>query len=65
MGTAVDISSSEILEKAFDVVISVIEHHSNIVPWQVLCEEKGAILPSRDEVDALIRGVQKVVEVLG
>jgi cysteine desulfurase/selenocysteine lyase len=27
-----------------EVVISAIEHHSNIVPWQMLCEEKGALL---------------------
>ena len=27
-----------------DVVISTMEHHSNIVPWQMLCEEKGARL---------------------
>jgi len=27
-----------------EVIISAIEHHSNIVPWQILCEEKGAVL---------------------
>ena len=27
-----------------EVIISAMEHHSNIVPWQILCEEKGAIL---------------------
>ena len=27
-----------------DVVISAMEHHSNIVPWQLLCEERGARL---------------------
>ena len=27
-----------------EVVISAMEHHSNIVPWQMLCEEKGARL---------------------
>jgi cysteine desulfurase/selenocysteine lyase len=27
-----------------DVVITALEHHSNIVPWQMLCEEKGAAL---------------------
>ena len=25
-----------------EVVISAMEHHSNIVPWQMLCEERGA-----------------------
>jgi cysteine desulfurase/selenocysteine lyase len=27
-----------------EIIISAMEHHSNIVPWQILCEEKGAIL---------------------
>jgi cysteine desulfurase/selenocysteine lyase len=27
-----------------EIIISTMEHHSNIVPWQMLCEEKGAIL---------------------
>ena len=27
-----------------ELIISAMEHHSNIVPWQMLCEEKGAML---------------------
>src|SRR5579872_1427513 len=27
-----------------EIIISAMEHHSNIVPWQMLCEEKGATL---------------------
>lgn len=27
-----------------EVVVSVVEHHSNIVPWQLMCERKGAVL---------------------
>lgn len=27
-----------------EVIISEIEHHSNIVPWQMMCEERGAVL---------------------
>jgi cysteine desulfurase/selenocysteine lyase len=27
-----------------EIVITALEHHSNIVPWQMLCEEKGAVL---------------------
>lgn len=27
-----------------EIIISGMEHHSNIVPWQILCEEKGALL---------------------
>src|SRR5687768_8036128 len=27
-----------------EVIISSLEHHSNIVPWQIICEEKGAVV---------------------
>ena len=27
-----------------EIIVSELEHHSNIVPWQILCEEKGATL---------------------
>jgi cysteine desulfurase / selenocysteine lyase len=27
-----------------EIIISAMEHHSNIVPWQILCEEKGTVL---------------------
>src|ERR1700730_14452418 len=27
-----------------EIIISEIEHHSNIVPWQILCEDRGAVL---------------------
>jgi cysteine desulfurase / selenocysteine lyase len=30
--------------KGDEILISTMEHHSNIVPWQMLCEEKGALL---------------------
>lgn len=32
------------LEPGDEVLISTMEHHSNIVPWQMICEERGAIL---------------------
>ena len=32
------------LKAGDSIVISAMEHHSNIVPWQMICEEKGAIL---------------------
>lgn len=32
------------LKPGDEVLISAMEHHSNIVPWQMICEEKGAIL---------------------
>lgn len=32
------------IEKGDEIIISEMEHHANMVPWQVLCEKKGAIL---------------------
>lgn len=32
------------ISKGDEILISEMEHHSNIVPWQLLCEEKGASL---------------------
>lgn len=39
-----------------EVVISALEHHSNIVPWQMLCNEKGArlrVIPMNDRGELL------------
>lgn len=35
---------ASILQKEDEVIVSALEHHSNIVPWQMLCEHTGAIL---------------------
>lgn len=32
------------VNKGDEIIISAMEHHSNIVPWQMLCEERGAVL---------------------
>lgn len=32
------------LKKGDEILVSALEHHSNIVPWQILCEKTGAIL---------------------
>lgn len=32
------------IKEGDEIIISTLEHHSNIVPWQMLCGEKGAIL---------------------
>lgn len=40
------------LKKGDEILISHMEHHSNIVPWQILCEEKGCelkIIPINDD----------------
>jgi cysteine desulfurase/selenocysteine lyase len=57
-----------------EIIISAMEHHSNIVPWQMLCEEKGAqlrVIPMNDagellldEYDALLNERTKLVAVM-
>lgn len=35
---------ADMLQKGDEIIVSALEHHSNIVPWQMLCEKTGAIL---------------------
>ncbi len=35
---------ASILKSGDEVLVSAMEHHSNIVPWQMLCEKTGAVL---------------------
>ncbi len=35
---------SSLLQKDDEIIVSAMEHHSNIVPWQMLCERTGAVL---------------------
>ena len=47
-----------------EIIISAMEHHSNIVPWQMLCEEKGAILrilPMTDQGEIIPDEFEKVL----
>jgi cysteine desulfurase/selenocysteine lyase len=40
-----------------EIIISAMEHHANIVPWQMLCEEKGAklrVIPINDDGELLM-----------
>jgi cysteine desulfurase/selenocysteine lyase len=40
-----------------EIIVSEMEHHSNIVPWQMLCEEKGArlrVIPLNDAGELLL-----------
>src|ERR1035438_4020419 len=47
-----------------EIVISAMEHHSNIVPWQMLCEEKGAklrVIPMNDRGELLMEEYEKLL----
>ena len=61
------------LKSGDEVLISAMEHHSNIVPWQLICEEKGATLKvipinelgelQMDAIDALLTDRVKIIAV--
>jgi len=47
-----------------EIVISNIEHHANIVPWQVLCEERGAklkVIPVDDDGELVMEEYEKLL----
>ncbi len=47
-----------------EILITAMEHHSNIVPWQMLCEEKGAVLrvaPINDAGEIVIEEFEKLL----
>jgi cysteine desulfurase/selenocysteine lyase len=62
---------SELLKAGDELLVSALEHHSNIVPWQMLCERTGAILKVipmdeqgvliLDELDKLLSDKTKLV----
>ncbi|WP_374174577.1 aminotransferase class V-fold PLP-dependent enzyme [Flavobacterium tructae] len=64
---------ASILKPGDEVMVSSLEHHSNIVPWQMLCEKTGAtlkVIPMNEEgeliieaYDALLSEKTKVVTV--
>ncbi|HEX9983619.1 MAG TPA: cysteine desulfurase [Thermoanaerobaculia bacterium] len=52
------------IKEGDEVLISAIEHHSNIVPWQMLCHEKGAtlrIIPVNDEGELLLEEYERML----
>jgi len=61
------------LREGDEIILSVIEHHSNIVPWQILCNQIGAVLRiipvnengemMMEEYERLLSGKTKLVSV--
>ncbi|MCS6821059.1 MAG: cysteine desulfurase [Microscillaceae bacterium] len=52
------------IQKGDEIIISTLEHHSNIVPWQILCEEKGAtlkVIPINEKGELIIEEYQKLL----
>lgn len=55
---------ASILKPGDEVVVSSLEHHSNIVPWQMLCEKTGAILkviPINENGELIIEEFDKLL----
>ena len=62
---------TSLLQKGDELIVSAMEHHSNIVPWQMLCERTGAVLKvipmnqegelMMDEYDKLLSNKTKLV----
>jgi cysteine desulfurase / selenocysteine lyase len=47
-----------------EVLVSAMEHHSNIVPWQILCEQQGAklrVIPINDQGELLLDEFEKLI----
>ncbi len=58
-------SFSKAFVKAGDeIIISTMEHHSNIVPWQIVCEDRGAVLkviPINDDGEIIWEEFEKLI----
>lgn len=55
---------SSIIKSGDEVLISALEHHSNIVPWQMLCEKTGAklkIIPINQEGELILSDFDKLL----
>ncbi|GAA4451703.1 cysteine desulfurase [Nibrella saemangeumensis] len=52
------------LKEGDEIIISTLEHHSNIVPWQMLCEEKGCtlkVIPVDENGDLILEEYEKLL----
>ena len=58
-------SFGDAMVKAGDeIIVSQLEHHSNIVPWQMLCERKGAVLkviPLREDLSLDVEAFKELL----
>ena len=55
---------TSLLNKGDEIIVSYLEHHSNIVPWQMLCQRTGAVLkviPMNDKGELLMEGYEKLL----
>ena len=54
----------DFLNKGDEIIVSTMEHHSNIVPWQMICEEKGAVLkviPINEKGEIILEELENLI----
>ena len=57
-------SFTSLLKKDDEIIVSYLEHHSNIVPWQLLCERVGAklkVIPINEKGELIISTFEKLL----
>ena len=55
---------SNLLKKGDEVIVSALEHHSNIVPWQMLCDKTGAklnVIPMNEDGALIMSSYDKLL----
>jgi cysteine desulfurase/selenocysteine lyase len=55
---------NKFIREGDEIIVSYLEHHSNIVPWQMLCERKGAVLkvmPVNDDGELILDEYKKLL----
>ncbi len=53
------------LKEGDSILVSGMEHHSNIVPWQMICEEKNAtlkVIPVNEQGELVLDGLDKLLQ---
>ncbi len=56
--------SKAFIKAGDEIIISTMEHHSNIVPWQIVCEDRGAVLkviPINDDGEIIWEEFEKLI----
>lgn len=54
-----------LVKKGQNIVITAVEHHSNIVPWQMLCQRTGAelrYLPMNEHGEVVLDGIEEIID---
>lgn len=55
---------ASVLKAGDEVMVSALEHHSNIVPWQMLCERTGAkltVIPMNDQGELILEEFERLL----